>query len=186
MVQEIPRQIITLRILFLLSFGGGLAIAVYAMLHGVEKNRGTTVFRPAPYMNLPALAGLMVVFGAVGYLLVRNTELASLRIALIAVGSGVAGWIGMSLLMAKWALRPGEPNALDAAEEIQGQLAQVVDPIAAGKPGSIRYERNGEKHDAPAREIGGDSLPRGAEVVIDRFEDGLAVVEDWASVEQRL
>lgn len=174
-----------MRILYLLAFGGGLAIAVYVMLHGVEKNRGTAVSRPSPHMNLPALAALMVSFGAVGYLLVRNSGLSALTTGFVSGGSGVAGWIGMSLLMAKWALRVA-PSAHDEAEEFQGHLALVVDAISSSSVGSIRYERNGEQHLAPARGLEEQDLPVGAEVVIDRFDEGVAVVEDWASVEQRL
>jgi len=163
-----------------------LAIAVYAMLQGVERNRGSVLTRPAPHLNLPALAALMVVFGAVGYSLVRNSTLSSVPVALIAAGAGTAGWIGMGVLMAKWALRPPAPNAHDEAEEIQGQLAVVVNPIRPNVAGSIRYERNGVHHEAPARGLDETGLTRGAEVVIDHFEDGVAIVEDWASVEARL
>jgi hypothetical protein len=174
-----------LRAVFLLSFGAGLAIAVYTMLHGVEKNRGAVISRPAPHLNLPALAGLMVVFGAVGYLLVRNTGLSSLVMSVIAAASGVAGWIGMTFLMAKWALRPSD-NSHDEAEEVQGQLAVVVNPIGPTTEGSIRYERNGKTHEVAARNLSEGHLPRGADVVIDRFEADVAIVEDWAAVEQRL
>jgi hypothetical protein len=175
-----------LKILFLLAFGGGLAIAVYTMLHGVEKKRGDAISRPAAHLNLPALAALMVVFGAVGYLLIRNSALGSGTIAAISAAAGVAGWFGMTLLMAKWALRPDDGNAHDEAEEIQGQLARVLTPIRANALGSIRYERNGKQHDAPARGLNDSEIPSDADVVIDRFDDGIAVVEDWASVEQRL
>lgn len=173
-----------MRTVFLLSFGAGLAIAVYAMLHGVEKNRGAVISRPAPHLNLPALAGLMVVFGAVGSLLVRNTNLSSLVMSVIAAVSGVAGWLGMTFLMAKWALRPSD-NPHGEAEEFQGQLAVVVDPIGPAA-GSIRYERDGKVHEVTARNLIEGHLPRGADVVIDRFEDDVAIVEDWAAVEQRL
>lgn len=174
-----------MRAVFLLSFGAGLAIAVYTMLHGVEKNRGAVISRPAPHLNLPALAGLMVVFGAVGYLLVRNTGLSSPVISVIAGASGVAGWIGMTFLMAKWALRPSD-DSHDEAEEFQGQLAVVVNPIGPMTAGSIRYERNGKTHEVTARNLSEGHLPRGADVVIDRFEADVAIVEDWAAVEQRL
>jgi hypothetical protein len=174
-----------LRTVFVLSFGAGLAIGVYTMLHGVEKSRGAIVSRPAPYLNLPALAVLMIAFGAVGYLLVRNTMLSPLAIGVIAAASGVGGWLGMSFLMAKWALRPSE-NAHDEAEEFQGQLAVVVTPITPNAVGSIRYERNGRSHETAARNMGDGYLPAGADVVIDRFEADVAIVEDWAAVEQRL
>ena len=175
-----------MKILFLLAFGGGLATAVFTMLHGVEKNRGAEVLRPAPHLNLPALAALMVVFGAVGYLLVRNSTLETGAIAAVSIGAGGTGWLAMSFVMAKWALHPSGLNARDEAEEIQGQLARVVMPITAEALGSIRYERNGREHDAPARAITGGNLEANTDVVIDRFDDGIAVVEDWASVEKRL
>lgn len=170
----------------MLAFGGGLAIAVYTMLHGVEKKRGDEISRPAAHLNLPALAALMVVFGAVGYLLLRNSQLGPEAIAVISAGAGAAGWVAMTLLMAKWALRPSDGNAHDEAEQIQGQLARVLTPIRANTLGSIRYERNGRQHDAPARGLNGTEIPSDADVVIDRFDEGIAVVEDWASVEQRL
>lgn len=175
-----------MKILFLLAFGGGLAIAVYAMLQGVERNRKSGVTRPAPHLNFPALAALMVVFGAVGYSLLRNSTLSSVQVALIAAGAGIAGWIGMGVLMAKWALRPTPPNAHDEAEEIQGQLAVVVSQIRANVTGSIRYERNGTSHEVPARGLDETELLPGGDVVIDHFDDGVAIVEDWASVEARL
>lgn len=186
MVQEVSRQIANLKILFLLAFGGGLTIAVYAMLQGVERNRKSGVTRPAPHLNLPALAGVLVAFGAVGYLLVRKSTLSSLPIALIALAAGAGAWVGMGVLMAKWALRPLAPSAHDEAEEVQGQLALVVGQIRANMAGSIRYERNGTSHEVPARGLDETELPPGADVVIDHFEDGVAIVEDWASVEARL
>lgn len=156
------------------------------MLHGVERDRATGLTRPAPYLNLPAIAAFMTAFGAVGYLLVRNSSLPGLPVGLIALGSGAGSWAGMSLLMAKWALRPTPGNSYDAAEEVQGQLAVVVDPIRSDAPGSIRYDRNGTVHEAPALAIDRRELLQGAEVVIDRFESGVAIVEDWAAVERRL
>lgn len=175
-----------MKILFLIAFGGGLAFAVYSMLHGVERHRAAGLTLPAPYLNLPAVAAFMTAFGAVGYLLVRNSNLSALPTGLIALASGAGGWLGMSVLMAKWALRPATANAHNEADEVQGQLAVVVNPIHGNVPGSIRYDRNGSKHEAPALSIDHSELPHGAEVVIDRFEDGVAIVEDWAAVEQRL
>lgn len=173
-----------MKILFLFAFGAGLATAVYAMLHGVERNKGTSVTRPAAYLNLPAVAALMIAFGAVGYLFVRNSGFSTTSLLVLAAIGGGLGWFGMSMLMGKWALRPGEPNPHDAAEEIQGQPAVVVTAISIGSPGSIRYGHDGQV--AAAKSIDSSTLVPGTEVVIDRFDDGVAIVEDWASVELRL
>ncbi len=170
--------------LFLIAFGGGLALAVYAMLHGVERSRETGVTRPAAYLNLPSVAAFMVAFGAVGYALMRNSSLSAAPTVVIAAIGGGLGWVGMSVLMAKWALRPSEPNPHDIAEEIQGQPAVVVTAISVDSLGSISYGRAGQV--APAKSIDSATLRPGTEVVIDHFDDGVAIVEDWASVERRL
>ncbi len=169
---------------YLIAFGGGLALAVYAMLHGVEKNRDAGVTRPAPYLNLPAFSALLVAFGAAGYLLDRNSNFSTLVVPVLALISGALGWVGMSILMAKWALRPIS-SAHDEAEEIQGQPAIVIDAISSSA-GSIRYGPAHALHDARARSIDGGPLDSGTEVVIDRFENGVAIVENWAAVEKRL
>lgn len=175
-----------MRTLFLLAFGGGLAGAVYTMLHGVEKKRGAEVSRPAAHFNLPGLAALLIVFGAVGYLLLPNAAFTTSTTLAIAFAGGLAAWSAVTLLMAKWAFRPATAGALAEAEDIQGQIALVEDAIVFGTLGSIRYVKNGSEYRISARAIGEGRLERGTEVVIDRLEEGVAVVEDWISVEQRL
>lgn len=175
-----------MKILFLIAFGGGLAIAVYAMLHGVERTRPAGVTRPAPYLNLPAVAAFMVAFGALGYLFVRNSNFSSPSIGAFALIAGALGWFGMSVLMAKWALRPAVHSAHDEAEEIQGQLAVVCSAIGPDEVGSIRYGHPGAMKEAPAKSIDSSPLVAGTEVVIDHFDSGVAIVENWTSVEKRL
>lgn len=175
-----------MKVLFLIAFGGGLAIAVYAMLHGVERTRATEVTRPAPYLNLPGVAALLVALGAVGYLLVRNSSLQSFSIGVIALVAGALGWVGMTILMAKWALRPEAAGGHGDADEIQGQPGVVTVSIGVNEAGAVRYSHLGHSHEVPARNIDAEELPAGTEIVIDRFDGGVAIVEKWASVEKRL
>jgi hypothetical protein len=58
--------------------------------------------------------------------------------------------------------------------------------ISAAAPGEISYEFMGKRQLVPARSIGASLIPSGSEVVIDRIEEGVAFVEEWAVVEQRL
>lgn len=174
-----------MKVLFLAAFGAGLAFAVYSMLHGVERTKNGRVQQPAPHLNLPALAAFAISFGAVGYLLVRKTGLSAFVVLLITIASAVAAWLAFTLFMAKWALRPGDAHHLEA-EEIQGRPAVVVDTVEANTVGTIRYERNGSSVEAPARSIDSLVLRAGSEVVIERFDGDVAVVEAWSSVEKRL
>ena len=177
-----------LKILFLAAFIGGLVLAVFAMLHGVEymRRRRNRSRAPSPFFNLPAVAAFAVGFGAVGYPLASKTRLPAWSIILIAIGGGVLAITGMITLLAQWALRGLPVPLLLDEQEIQGQLAVVTQNITPAREGEISYEHLGRRELVPARSLGMAVIPTGSEVVIDRIKDGVAFVEEWAVVEQRL
>ena len=73
------------------------------------------------------------------------------------------------------------------SDDIQGQPAIVTREISLAGPGEISYELPGElRYALPPVVSTPETLPAGTEVVIDRIEDGVAFVEEWAVVEQRL
>jgi len=173
-------------IVFLVAFIAGLVLAVFAMLHGVEHTRRNRSRAPSPFFNLPALAAFAIGFGAVGYPVASRTNLPAWGTLLIAAGSGVLSISAMITLLASWALRGAGANALSDEHEIQGQLAVVTRDIAMSTLGEIAYELSGQRVRVPARALTPKSIPTGAEVVIDRIENGVAFVEEWAVVEQRI
>lgn len=177
-----------LKAIFLVAFVGGLVLAVFAMLHGVEharrkRNRSRA---PSPFFNLPAVAAFAVGFGAVGYPLASRTILPAWGIILIAVGGGAFAITGMITLLARWALRGRSASLASEDHEIQGQLAVVTRDILPSADGEISYEHLGRREVVPARSLGAKAVPSGSDVVIDRIEDGVAFVEEWAVVELRL
>jgi hypothetical protein len=91
----------------------------------------------------------------------------------------------MIVLMAKWALRSSTPVHSDE-DDINGQVATVTRDITAHSPGEITWYAWDKKHVLPARAIGESEITAGSEVVIDVVEDGVARVELWSIVEQRL
>jgi hypothetical protein len=174
-----------LSIAFVAVFIVGLLLAVFAMLHGVEHLRRNRSRAPSPFFNFPAIAAFCIGFGAVGYPVSTRTRLPGWGVLLIAIASGGIVLTGMIILLAKWALR-GASDSLGEEQEIQGQLAVVTSGITPESPGVISYEQLGTTVSVAARALGGMSIPSGADVVIDRIEDGTAFVEEWATVEQRL
>ncbi|MEO8910233.1 MAG: hypothetical protein ABI408_08400, partial [Gemmatimonadaceae bacterium] len=82
-------------IAFLAAFIGGLLLAVFAMLQGVEYARRNRSRAPSAFFNLPAIAAFAVGFGAVGYPLVTRTRLPSWAVLLIAIGGGALAISGM-------------------------------------------------------------------------------------------
>ncbi len=175
-----------LPIVFLIAFIGGLVLAVFAMLHGVEHARASRTRAPSPFFNLPALAAFAVGFGAVGYPLASRTSLPGWSILLIAVGAGALTISAMITLLARWALRGVSADSLSAGEEIQGHFAIVTRDINPTAPGEIRYEMQGREITVAAKGLTGKRLTAGEEVVIDRIENGMAMVEEWSVVEKRL
>ena len=176
----------TLPVVFLAAFTGGLLLAVFAMLNGVQRARRERGRAPSAFFNLPAVAAFAIGFGAVGYPLASRTQLPAWGILLIAIGAGALAISGMITLLAQWAFRGISAASPIEEEEIQGQLAVVTQDISVSVPGEISYEYHGRELRSPARSIGAKALPIGADVVIDRIEAGVAFVEEWAIVEQRL
>jgi hypothetical protein len=174
-----------LHIIFLAAFIGGLVLAVFAMLHGVEYMRRNRSHAPSPFFNLPAIAAFSVLFGAVGYPLASHSDMPAWGIILIAIAGGTIAMAALIVLLARWALRGGR-HVSDDLEGIQGQLAVVSKEITLAGTGEISYSASGVHQQIPARALGERSLPVGSEVVIDRIENAVAFVEEWAVVEQRL
>lgn len=173
---------VILPIVFLVVFITGLLLAVFAMLNGVRRSQSRA---PSAFFNLPAVAAFAIGFGAAGYPLASRTQLPVWGILLIATAVGALAISGMITLLAQWAFR-GIPASAAEEQEIQGQLAIVTRDVTVSTPGEISYEYLGRKVKIAARPISTKALPVGADVVIDRIEDGVAFVEEWAVVEQRL
>jgi hypothetical protein len=176
----------TLPVAFLFAFIAGLVLAVFAMLHGVEYTRRNRTRAPSPFFNLPALAAFAIGFGAVGYPLASRTTLPAWGVLLIAAGGGALAISGAITLLAAWALRGASAGSHLDQHDIQGQLAVVTRDIAAATPGEIAYELSGREMKVPARALTAKPLAAGIEVVIDRIENGVAFVEEWSVVEQRI
>lgn len=173
-----------LKVCFLVAFVAGLGLAVYSMLHGVERSRGAVERRPSAFFNAPAASAFAIVFGAVGYLLVTRSTLGIGTTFLIAIASASAATAGAITLLARWAL-PYSGNR-DDDEKIQGLLARVTRAISPSKPGEIVFQADGVNHILIAESDQELEIPRDAEVVIDTVRDGVARVELWSTVEQRL
>lgn len=177
-----------LHVLFLITFIGGLVLAVFVMLHGVEhaRTRRRRSRPPSPWANLPAIAAFGVGFGAAGYPLASHSGMSAWGVLAIATASGIVAISAMIVLLAGWALREKRSGLRTDTDEIQGIFAVVTKEIGAGQTGEISYDHLGERFQAAARAVNGQAIAMAAEVVIDRIENGIAFVEEWAAVERRL
>jgi hypothetical protein len=171
---------------FLAAFIAGLLLAVRVMFFGAERRR----LRPADAMPLrrsePAVIGFLLMFGVAGYLLTRNGTLST------AAGTGVAALLGLAwaalvtrLAVATARMQP-EHDPEDPRYVLQGHVATVSVAIPADGEGAILLSEGGAQRTVPARTIDGSAIAEGEEVCIERLDEGVAFVELWAIVEQRL
>jgi hypothetical protein len=182
-------------LLFLLT---GLVLGVFAMLYGTERRVRPAVApherqsehdpaaEPSPVFNLASLAAFTFGFGLTAYLVSRYADL---PIAAEIVVAGAAGGLSMtlqSMLIARWAIPGARADHPDARYLLQGTIGHITREVPAGGEGAMRYELDGSAYELPARGMDGGAFAHGSEVVIDRVEDGVAFVESWAVVEQRL
>ena len=170
--------------LFLASFIIGLLLGVYFMSTGVERERPGGDTRVA--LPLPAGAAFLTVYGLVGYVLMRYTELGVAVSVAIAVVAALGAAAGAVALVTRWAIPSAVADPVDPRYLLQGTPATVTRAMTADRDGEVSYELDGARYATQARSFDGSSHQVGDEVVIDRIEGGVAYVEAWALVEQRL
>jgi hypothetical protein len=119
-------------------------------------------------------------FGSAGYLLHRSAIFSSQVVLLTAATiSGLAGAVLLWAILFK-VLLPHE-RVLDAADtQMEGVVASVSNGIRAGDSiGEIIFSQTGARRASPAKSDDGRAIEPGAEVVVLRYERGIAYVQRW-------
>jgi membrane protein implicated in regulation of membrane protease activity len=130
--------------------------------------------------NFAAVTAFLAWFGGAGYLLERYSDIWTYLGLVIASASGFGGasivlWFLGKLTASE---RPMDP----ADYEMVGVLGHVTSPIRAHGVGEILYVRDGARKATPARSEDSREVPRGAEVIVTRYERGIAYVRRWEEV----
>ncbi len=134
---------------------------------------------PSP-VNVSTAMIFVTWFGAAGYILRAYYGSLAAVSFLVATVAGLAGAWLVYLFLAKLLWR--HQTELDPANyQIVGTLGRLSSPIRAGGTGEIVYSLDGKQCVDGARSTDGSTLPLGAEVVIARYEGGLAYVEPLAT-----
>jgi membrane protein implicated in regulation of membrane protease activity len=115
-------------------------------------------------------------FGAAGYLLRHLTILVTPMILLLAIVSGLAGAAFLWVILFKLLL-PRERVLTTEETEMPGVIAQVSNSIRDnGGLGEIIFSQTGARRSTAARSEDGTPIQRGTEVVVIRYERGIAYV----------
>jgi hypothetical protein len=183
---------------YLVCFVAGFSLSVLALLagalhwdfghllHGPHLDAGGAHGAPSPGAhgasvspwNLATLMAFLAWFGGMGYLLTGRGRLGHLLVLAFALVAGVAGAGIVFGFLTKVLLK--HERFLDAADfEMTGVLGRVTVSIRAGGTGEIVYSQAGTRRSAGARSESGAAIPRDCEVVVTRYEKGLAWVRPW-------
>jgi membrane protein implicated in regulation of membrane protease activity len=133
------------------------------------------------FFNFATLTAFLAWFGGAGYLLTRYAAIWPLIAFLGAVAVGLAGASLMFALVAKVLWSPDE-NLNPDDYDVVGQVGVVCSPIRDGGTGEILYSLAGGRRVAGARSEDGRAIGKGVEIVIVRYEKGLAYVRTWAEL----
>ena len=98
---------------------------------------------------------------------------------LASVAQGLGGAAAVSFFLLK-AVLPYQTEMREADYDPVGSVGRVSSTIRADGVGEVVYVRGGTRRSLGARAEGSRALERGTEVVITRFERGIAHVEPWA------
>jgi hypothetical protein len=130
--------------------------------------------------NLQTITTFLAFFGGSGWVLYSSAGLAPALALIAATVIGVAGGAAVFLFLVKVLLK--SQRFMDpASSRIEGTVARVSMAIRADGTGEIVFSRDGTRRSEGARSATGAPIDAGTEVVVVRYERGLAYVEPWAS-----
>lgn len=162
-----------LSVLSLLGGSAHLHLPHLHLHHGAHMGRGGS-----SWFNLATIAAFLAWFGGTGYLLERYYGVWFLLALGISIVSGIGAAAVVFWFLARVLLSREAP--LDPADyDMTGVLGRLSMPIRAGGTGELIYSQEGTRRCAGARSEDGAAIPKGAEVIVTRYEKGIAYVRPW-------
>jgi hypothetical protein len=131
--------------------------------------------------NPPAIAAFLAWFGGTGYLLTRFSSLWVGFGLLLSVVSGLVGGGIIFLFLSRVLIEDDE--CLDPADfEMVGVLGKLSVSIREGGTGELIYSQAGTRRVCGARSEDGSAIAKGTEVVVTRYDKGIAYVRLWSEM----
>src|SRR5215472_16552520 len=139
--------------------------------------RGSSV---SPF-NPPSIAAFLAWFGGAGYLLTRFSAIWVGLALSLSVVSGLVGGAVIFFFLTRILMSAQE--FLDPADfEMVGVLGKLSMPIRAGGTGELIYSQMGTRRVCGARSDQGSAIAKGSEVVVTRYDRGIAYVSPWSEL----
>ncbi len=164
---------------------GGLHLghggAAHAIGHGGTAHSGSTTDTPtvsSGFLNFTTVMTFVTWFGGVGYLISHYTVLGGAASLIVAIASGLGGGSVVALFITR-VLERGQTEVSEADYRMPGTAAHVTSTIYPGYAGEITYALAGSTQTSAARSVAGEEIARGTEVVVLKYERGVAFVDTW-------
>jgi membrane protein implicated in regulation of membrane protease activity len=131
-----------------------------------------------PIINFGTITAFLAWFGGIGYLLTRYSTLVATIALLLAIFGGMVGASIVFLLVSRVLMKNDRP--LNPADyDMVGVLGKIAVPIRESGTGEIIYSQQGSRRTCGARSDDGSPIVKGTEVVVTRYERGIAYVRRW-------
>jgi membrane protein implicated in regulation of membrane protease activity len=162
---------------------GGLAKGMPTGGHGHGTStgaagRGSSSTTHVPWFNMSTAMAFLAWFGGTGYILTRQSHLVAIVCLAFATLAGlVAGWLVFKVMVKL--MRANDSQMNDADYRLEGSVGTISIPIRQGGTGEVIFSLGGVRRSLGARSDGGTSIDKGAEVVIERCDKGIAYVKPW-------
>jgi membrane protein implicated in regulation of membrane protease activity len=174
---------------FLCSLVSFLAGSTHLHLHLPRGMHGHSGHAPggkgsqASPINFGTVAAFLAWFGGVGYLLSRYSSIWAVLALGLAVVSGLVGAAVVFWFLFKVLLK--HDRDLDPADyEMVGVLGRLSSVVRENGTGEMIFSQNGVRRAASARSDDGRPIARGSEVVVTRYERGIAYVRAWEEMNE--
>ena len=178
-------------LLSLLSFLGGSRLHLPKGLHahaghaghGGHGGHGTGKGAEASPFNFATLTAFLTWFGAAGYLLTKYSSIWAVLALGLAFLTGLAGAAAVFWFLVKFML--AHDYQLDPADyDMIGMLGRISSPVREGGTGEMIFSQNGVRRVASVRSDAGETIAKDTEVVITRYEKGIAYVRLWEELNE--
>jgi membrane protein implicated in regulation of membrane protease activity len=147
---------------------------------GGTKTQGNADGGVSPF-NFVTLTAFLAWFGGAGYLLTRYSSLWVGFGLLVSVVFGLVGGSIVFFFLSR-VLISDEENMDSADYEMVGVLGRVCSSIRENGTGEMIYTQMGTRRVCGARSDDGGAVAKGTEVVVSRYEKGIAYVRLWSDM----
>jgi hypothetical protein len=180
--------------IYLICFITGLALSILSVIGGfghlhlghlrIHHPRAHSGAHGLSSVNGFTITAFLAWFGGAGYLLHHFSILSAALILILAAISGIAGAALLWAILFK-ILLPRERILSTEDNEMPGVIARVSDSIRdRNSTGEIIFSQTGTRHANAARSEDGSPIPRGTEVVVLRYERGIAYVRTMQDADE--